>query len=79
MTDERWPIRQISGNLQEFQGALSELTHITSKVVISQRVRTKVSWELKQEGDYTIVLFKHQGWKEPVEFMHHCSTKWGSF
>jgi hypothetical protein len=32
-------------------------------------IGTKVSWELKQEGDYTIVLFKHQGWKEPVEFM----------
>jgi len=42
-------------------------------------IGTKVSWELKQEGDYTIVLFKHQGWKEPVEFMHHCSSKWGSF
>ena len=40
-------------------------------------IGTKVSWELKQDGDYTIVLFKHQGWKEPVEFMHHCSTKWG--
>jgi hypothetical protein len=36
MTDERRPIRQISRNLQEFQGALSELTHITPKVVISQ-------------------------------------------
>ena len=42
-------------------------------------IGTKVSFELKQEGDYTIVLFKHQGWKEPVEFMHHCSTKWGVF
>jgi uncharacterized protein YndB with AHSA1/START domain len=42
-------------------------------------IGTKVSWELKQEGDYSIVLFKHQGWKEPVEFMHHCSTKWASF
>ena len=42
-------------------------------------IGTKVSWELKQEGDYTIVLFKHQGWKKPVEFMHHCSTKWGVF
>ena len=38
-------------------------------------IGTKVSWELKQEADYTIVLFKHEGWKEPVEFMHHCSTK----
>jgi hypothetical protein len=40
---------------------------------------TKVSFDLKQNGDWTIVLFKHQGWKEPVEFMHHCSTKWGVF
>ena len=42
-------------------------------------IGTKVSWEFKQEGDYTIVLFKHEGWKEPVEFMHHCSTKWAIF
>jgi hypothetical protein len=28
---------------------------------------------------WTIILFKHQGWKEPVEFMHHCRTKWGMF
>ena len=25
------------------------------------------------------IAFKHQGWKEPVEFMHHCSTKWAIF
>lgn len=42
-------------------------------------IGTKVSFELKQEEDYTIVLFKHAGWKEPVEFMHHCSTKWATF
>jgi uncharacterized protein YndB with AHSA1/START domain len=42
-------------------------------------IGTKISWELKQESDYAIVLFKHQGWKEPVEFMHHCSTKWAIF
>ena len=30
----------------------------------------------RQVDDYTIVLFKHEGWEEPVEFMHHCSTKW---
>ena len=40
---------------------------------------TTISWELKQEDDYTIVLFKHQDWKEAVEFMHHCSTKWAIF
>lgn len=40
---------------------------------------TKINWELKQEDDYTIILFAHQGWREPVEFMHHCSTKWAVF
>ena len=42
-------------------------------------VGTQVRWELRQDGDYTIVLFTHAGWREPVEFMHHCSTKWGSY
>jgi uncharacterized protein YndB with AHSA1/START domain len=40
---------------------------------------TTVSFDLRQEVDWTLILFKHQGWKEPVEFMHHCSTKWGAF
>jgi uncharacterized protein YndB with AHSA1/START domain len=40
---------------------------------------TTISFDLKQNDDWTIVLFKHQGWKEPVEFMHHCSTKWAVF
>ena len=40
---------------------------------------TSVQFDLHQEGDYTIVLFKHEGWREPVEFMHHCSTKWAAF
>ena len=42
-------------------------------------IGTRIAFELKQEGEYCIVLFKHQGWKEPVEFMHHCSTKWAIF
>ena len=40
---------------------------------------TKIGFELKRDGDYVIVLFRHLGWKEPVEFMHHCSTKWAMF
>jgi len=35
---------------------------------------TTVMFDLKKNDDWTIVLFKHTGWKEPVEFMHHCST-----
>ena len=42
-------------------------------------VGTTIDWDLRQDRDYTIVLFKHQGWKEPVEFMHHCSTKWATY
>jgi uncharacterized protein YndB with AHSA1/START domain len=42
-------------------------------------IGTTISFELRQEGDHCIVLFRHQGWKEPVEFMHHCSTKWAIF
>jgi hypothetical protein len=42
-------------------------------------IGTKVSFEFRQDGEWTIVFFKHQGWKEPVEFMHHCSTKWAVF
>lgn len=42
-------------------------------------IGSKVSFELKQEGEQTTVLFKHEGWSEPSEFMHHCSTKWASF
>lgn len=40
---------------------------------------TTVSFDLQQEGDWTLVRFKHQGWMEPVDFMHHCTTKWGVF
>jgi uncharacterized protein YndB with AHSA1/START domain len=40
---------------------------------------TTVGFVLRQDGDFTSVLFKHEGWREPVEFMHHCSTKWGVF
>lgn len=42
-------------------------------------IGTKIVFELKREDDFTIVLFKHQDWKEAGEFMHHCSTKWGSY
>jgi uncharacterized protein YndB with AHSA1/START domain len=40
---------------------------------------TRISFDLRQEADWTLVLLKHQGWKEQVEFMHHCSTKWAVF
>jgi len=42
-------------------------------------IGTKIRFDLKQSGEHAIVLFKHQSWKEPVEFMHHCSTKWAIY
>ncbi|WP_020388427.1 SRPBCC family protein [Kribbella catacumbae] len=42
-------------------------------------VGTQVEWELGQVDEWAIILFKHEGWKEPVEFMNHCSTKWAIF
>lgn len=40
---------------------------------------TEIGFRLDQRGDYTIVQFKHEGWREPGEFMSHCSTKWATF
>ena len=42
-------------------------------------IGTRISWDIRQEGEYAIVMFRHQDWREPVEFMHHCSTKWAIF
>jgi hypothetical protein len=42
-------------------------------------IGTSIQWDLRQDGDYTIILFKHEGWREPVEFMYHCNTKWATF
>lgn len=42
-------------------------------------VGSKVRFDLEQEGDQATVLFRHEGWKEQSEFMHHCSTKWATF
>jgi uncharacterized protein YndB with AHSA1/START domain len=55
--------------------------HIRWEVVDGPQewIGTNVQWDIRQEGDYTVVLFKHEGWREPVEFMHHCSTKWATF
>ena len=40
---------------------------------------TEVTFLLQSKQGQTFVLFTHAGWKKPVEFMHHCSTKWATF
>lgn len=40
---------------------------------------TEITFKLVWKQDQTFVLFTHASWKEPDEFMQHCSTKWGIF
>ena len=42
-------------------------------------IGTDVTFALREEGGYTIVLFGHRGWREAAEFMAHCSMKWATF
>lgn len=79
------------GNIIEFRfgagGFDMRVTKLTPSTFVQWHVATgpdewvgtTIDFALKQDGDYVIVLFKHLGWKEPVEFMHHCSTKWAIF
>jgi uncharacterized protein YndB with AHSA1/START domain len=83
-TDAGGPLKFRFGDRGGFDMKVLELRpadHVLWQVVDGPEewIGTKISFDLKQDGDWTSVLFKHQGWKEPVEFMHHCSTKWGTF
>jgi uncharacterized protein YndB with AHSA1/START domain len=42
-------------------------------------VGTSINFELKPAEGGTTLLFSHVGWQEPVEFMHHCSTRWATY
>jgi uncharacterized protein YndB with AHSA1/START domain len=42
-------------------------------------IGTRLSFELMETDGETVVLFAQRGWREQVQFMHACSTKWGSF
>ena len=41
----------------------------------SKTMLLRVSRTTAQGGG---LLFTHADWREPVEFMHHCSTKWAT-
>lgn len=83
-TDVNGVIRFRFGEAGGFDMKVVELApakHVLWEVVDGPEewIGTTVSWDLKQEDDFTIVLLAHEGWREPVEFMHHCSTKWASY
>ena len=42
-------------------------------------IGTHVTFDIRQDGDFTMILFAQRGWAEANEFMHHCSTKWAVY
>ena len=42
-------------------------------------VGTDIEFQLSRQDEHTIVMFGHRQWREEVEFMAHCSTKWATF
>ena len=44
-----------------------------------QWVGTNLVFDLAGNDDETVVLFSHADWREPGEFMAHCSARWAYF
>jgi len=42
-------------------------------------IGTEFTFDLLETDGVTVLLFAQRGWKEQVEFMHYCSTKWGTY
>jgi uncharacterized protein YndB with AHSA1/START domain len=42
-------------------------------------IGTRVTFDLTPAGEETVVLFSHTGWRNPTEFMAHCSARWAYF
>lgn len=83
---------RLGGTLEFFfggsePGAVMEVTalepahHVGWRCVggADEWVGTTFSFDLKAEDGETVLLFTQAGWREPVEFMYHCSTKWAYF
>jgi uncharacterized protein YndB with AHSA1/START domain len=68
-------------------GAVMEVVALTPDQHVEWRcvqgadewIGTTITFDLKPADGETAVLFKQANWREPVEFMHHCSTKWAYF
>jgi uncharacterized protein YndB with AHSA1/START domain len=42
-------------------------------------IGTKLTFDLTDKGDETVVMFAHADWRQPGEFMAHCSARWAYF
>ncbi|HLG83476.1 MAG TPA: SRPBCC domain-containing protein [Bradyrhizobium sp.] len=74
------------GGAFQFRKNRFEVVHADPSLVVwrysgpaEDWVGTEIRFRLEWRDDQTFVLFSHEGWREPNEFMHHCSTKWATF
>ncbi len=74
------------GGAFQFRANRFEVTHADPSLVTWRYsgpaeawLPTEISFRLEWRETQTMVIFKHANWREPVEFMHHCSTKWAVF
>jgi len=80
-------VRFLRPSGEEIGGMTMEVTALEPNKRVQWRFKTgpeewigtDATFDLYQDGDYTILLFGHRGWREPVEFMSHCSMKWATF
>jgi uncharacterized protein YndB with AHSA1/START domain len=83
----RMTFRFLTPEGKEIGAMEMEVTALQANQKVQWRVKagpeewigTDIVFDLKEEGDDTIVLFAHKNWKQPVEFMAHCSMKWAVF
>jgi uncharacterized protein YndB with AHSA1/START domain len=67
--------------------AVMEVTRLDSEGQVSwscvagadEWVGTKLDFALTPKDDETVVLFAHAGWRDPSDFMAHCSARWAYF
>ena len=74
------------GTAFEFRGHRLEVLHADPELVrwryagtMTEWLGTEITFRLVWRDGQTFVVFKHEGWREPTELMHHCSTKWATF
>jgi uncharacterized protein YndB with AHSA1/START domain len=67
------------------RGCTTEVMEATAERVVWRVVSgpdewldTVITYNLSEDAGETVLMFTH-AWREPVDFMFHCSTKWGYF
>ena len=74
------------GEVFDFAGGRMEVAESSPSLIrwcysgpAADWVGTQVQIQIIPRDDQTYVLFTHADWREPTEFMHHCSTKWATY